>query len=155
MRVAVLVLATVLAIPLRAQEKPQAPVYEVGKGVTAPVLVHDVKPTYTAGAMREKVEGRVRMRAVVRTDGRVEQVEVITSLHAELDQQAVMALRQWKFTPGTREGKPVAVRITCDMTFSLKEPKRRVRRSRLNGCGADNADFTTRLSRRSGRCAAG
>ncbi len=42
------------------------------------------------------------------------------ALHPELDKQAIAALEQWEFKPGTREGKPVPVRVTIEMTFTLK-----------------------------------
>jgi protein TonB len=71
--------------------------------------------------MRAKTQGKVGMRAIVLRDGHVGLVEVIEPLDPELDRQAVMALRQWEFKPGTRDGKPVAVRITCDMAFSLSK----------------------------------
>ena len=44
----------------------------------------------------------------------------MSRLDQELDDKAVAALKQWKFEPGQREGKPVAVRITVDMTFTLR-----------------------------------
>ena len=37
-----------------------------------------------------------------------------------LDAQAVSAVKQWLFKPGTKEGKPVAVHVTIEMTFTLK-----------------------------------
>jgi TonB family protein len=37
-----------------------------------------------------------------------------------LDQQAVDAARQWTFKPGTKDGKPVAVRVHIELTFTLK-----------------------------------
>ena len=49
-------------------------------------------------------------------------MKVRTSLDSKLglDEQAVSAMKQWLFTPGLREGKPVAVRIQVEMTFALK-----------------------------------
>lgn len=66
--------------------------------------------------------GTVWMTAVVLASGAVGAVDVVESLDAEhgLDQRAIDATRQWKFEPGTREGKPVAVEVTIEMTFTLK-----------------------------------
>jgi len=91
-------------------------------GVTLPKLVSEVKAQYTAEAMRAKIEGTVVMTAVVRTDGTPMDVEIIKSLDAEhgLDKQAVAALRQWRFEPGQKDGKPVSVRVTVEMHFWLK-----------------------------------
>ena len=122
MRLATFVLATVVGLTATAtaQRKPPSAIYDVGNGVTSPVTIKEVLPTYTQAALRAKVQGSVFLNAVVLDDGSVSQVEVAKSLDPELDQQAIDALEQWEFKPGTREGKPVAVRITCELTFTLK-----------------------------------
>ena len=98
-------------------------VYKIGNGVTSPVLTKEVKPNYTEGAMRRKVQGVVEVSAVVLTDGSVDDVKVIRSLDEELDQQAVKAARQWKFRPGTKDGHPVAVQVSIELTFTLRDKK--------------------------------
>jgi TonB family protein len=96
-------------------------VYEPGNGVTLPAVVKEVKPQYTDRAKNARVQGSVLLRAVVLESGRIsDDVEVLRSLDAGLDQQAIAALKQWEFKPGTREGKPVAVRISVELTFTLK-----------------------------------
>ena len=60
------------------------------------------------------------MRAIVLEDDTVGDVEAVTSLNEDLDQEAVKAMKLWEFRPGTREGKPVAVRVHVEMTFTLK-----------------------------------
>ncbi len=96
--------------------------YEIGNGVMAPRVVKEVKPAYTAEAMRAKVQGVVWLRCIVLPDGTVGRVEVVRSLDSTfgLDQEAVKAARQWRFMPGTRQGEPVAVRITIELTFTLR-----------------------------------
>jgi TonB family protein len=96
-------------------------VYEPGNGVTLPVLVKEVKPQYTARARDMKIQGSVLLRAVVLENGHIaDAVEILRSLDSDLDQQAIVALEQWEFKPGIREGKPVAVRISVELTFTLK-----------------------------------
>jgi protein TonB len=89
---------------------------------TMPVLVKDVKPQYTAEAKAARIQGVVRLDAVVLTDGTVGDVAVAQSLDKEhgLDDQAVKAMKQWQFKPGTRDGKRVDVRISVEMSFTLK-----------------------------------
>jgi protein TonB len=112
-------LSVVLAGVTAAQ---QGEIYKIGGDVKSPVLIKEVKPNYTEGAMRRRVEGLVELTAVVLRDGNVgDDVKIIRSLDDELDQQAVKALMQWKFRPGTRDGSPVAVRVNIEMTFTLRD----------------------------------
>lgn len=109
--------AVLAAAGLTAQD---GPVYQIGKGVTSPVLVKETKPNYTEGAMRRKVEGIVELKAVVLKDGRVrEDVTVTRSLDAELDEEAIKAARQWEFRPGTKDGEAVTVQVNIEMSFTL------------------------------------
>jgi periplasmic protein TonB len=99
-------------------------IYPIGNGVTSPRLLKEVKPTYTEGALKRRVQGLVEMECVVLTDGSVDDsVKITRSLDDELDQQAIKALRQWTFSPGTRDGKAVAVRVNVEMTFMLRDKK--------------------------------
>ena len=90
--------------------------------VSLPQLVKEVKPSYTRKARAAAIQGVVLLQAVVRSDGRVGDVRVVRSLDAKygLDQQAVKAAKQWVFKPGMKDGKPVAVLVAVEMSFSLK-----------------------------------
>jgi TonB family protein len=100
----------------------QGEIYLPGNGVTPPVVVHEVKPDYTEAAKAARIQGDVWLKCVVQTDGDVGDVQVSRSLDKEfgLDNEAVKAAKQWKFKPGTKDGKPVAVQVTLEMTFTLK-----------------------------------
>jgi len=91
-----------------------------GKGVETPRLVADRKPSYTATAMREKAQGRVKLECVVLPDGTVGDIRVLERLHPELDAEATRSLRQWRFKPGTKDGVAVPVRVEVEMTFTLR-----------------------------------
>jgi TonB family protein len=118
------VVGTVRALPLGAVTARQDQVVD-GKdsGIVLPKVVSEVKPRYTAEAIRARIEGTVTMSAVVRTDGAPSDIEVTTSLDTKygLDDQAVAALKQWRFEPGRKDGKPVNVRVSIEMRFSLKK----------------------------------
>jgi protein TonB len=90
--------------------------------VTQPVLIREVKPNYTAEAMRAKIQGVVWLEAVVLTNGQVGQVRVTRSLDPTfgLDLEAEKTVKQWRFTPGTRLGQPVPVLIEIEMSFTLR-----------------------------------
>lgn len=95
---------------------------ESATGVTSPILVHQLRPAYTADAMRQRITGTVRMEIVVREDGTVGDVHVLKSVDAKhgMDQQCVDAVRRWRFQPGTKDGVPVPVIVSVDLTFTLK-----------------------------------
>jgi protein TonB len=112
-------LATAVVVSAAAQERA---VYKPGKdGVKSPVLIKEVKPNYTEGAKARGVHGSVEMLAIVTADGTVDdQVRVTKSLDPDLDEQAIIAIRQWRFRPGTKDDKPVDVEVNIEMTFTLK-----------------------------------
>lgn len=96
--------------------------YRPGSGITIPRVVREIKPQYTAEAMRAKVQGVAWIECVVMPDGSVGDVRIIRSLDPVfgLDQEAIKAARQWRFVPGTRQGEPVPVIITIELTFTLR-----------------------------------
>ena len=97
-------------------------VFRPGNGVQLPKPLREVKPQYTADAMRAKVQGTVLLECVVLPDGSVGKIDVVRSLDSTfgLDQEAIKAARQWRFAPGTRFGEPVAVLVTIELTFTLR-----------------------------------
>lgn len=108
-----------------AQEAGQI-VYKTGpgSGVAPPRVVREVKPTYPADAMRAGVQGLVELEFVVLPDGSVGEVKVIRSLRESLDQEAITAVKQWRFTPGAKDGEPVPVQVTAELTFTLRDDSR-------------------------------
>ena len=118
--------AMALAVLVMFGAAAQQPVYHVGdEGIQAPRVISDVKPAYTAEAMRAKVQGLIQLEAVVGTDGKPGEIRVTKSLDEEhgLDAKAVEALEQWRFEPGRKDGKAVPVRVAVTMTFTLKDQK--------------------------------
>ena len=96
--------------------------YRPGPGVTTPRLLRDAKPAYTAAAMRAKIEGNVQVECVVGTDGAPHDCRIVRSLDPTygLDQEALKAAAQWRFEPGTRDGKPVQVVVSMELVFKLR-----------------------------------
>jgi protein TonB len=108
--------ATTIAL---AQER-QAPFRKGDAGVSEPVVTREVHPRYTREAMQARIEGTIGMDALVREDGSVGDVTITQSLDEGLDQEAVKAMKQWQFKPGTKDEKPVAVVVSVTMSFKLK-----------------------------------
>jgi protein TonB len=96
--------------------------FRPGSGVTLPQLLREVRPAYTADAMRAKVQGTVWLECIVMPDGSVGDVKVARSLDPifGLDQEAINAAKMWRFRPGMRQGEPVPVIITIELTFTLR-----------------------------------
>jgi TonB family protein len=96
--------------------------YRPGNNVMMPRVLLEVKPSYTAEAMRAKIQGVVMVEAVVMPDGGVGQVQVVRSLDPTfgLDQEAIKAVRKWRFAPGTRFGQAVPVIVEIELTFTLR-----------------------------------
>ncbi|NOT45230.1 MAG: energy transducer TonB, partial [Acidobacteria bacterium] len=97
-------------------------VFRPGNGIENPRLISQVRPEYTADAMRAKIQGLVRLECVVLPTGTVGDCTVERSLDSVfgLDQEAIKAARQWRFQPGTRMGQPVAVLVRIELTFTLR-----------------------------------
>jgi len=97
-------------------------VHSLGPGVTTPIPIQQVKPQYTANAMRAKVQGSVWLECIVLPDGSVGNVRVTRSLDRQfgLDEEALLAAKQWRFKPGMVGGRPVAVAISIELTFTLR-----------------------------------
>jgi protein TonB len=93
-----------------------------GTRVRTPKLLREVKPHYTADAMRERIQGTVWMDVEVLEDGMVGQVLVVNSLDLVfgLDDQAVRAVKAWRFRPATLDGALLPVVVTVEMSFTLK-----------------------------------
>ena len=96
--------------------------YRPGAGITLPRVLQEAKPQYTADAMRAKVQGSVWLECIVMPDGSVGDVRVTKSLDPifGLDQEAIKAAKLWRFSPGMRQGEPVPVIITIELTFTLR-----------------------------------
>lgn len=109
-------------VPMFATLQAQSEVYKPGNGVSLPEVVKEVKPDYTPAAMDAHIQGSVWLSCVVDATGDIAEVTVTKSLDTEygLDQAAIDAAKQWKFRPARKDGEAVAVRITIELTFTLK-----------------------------------
>lgn len=88
---------------------------------TSPTLQRQTEPSYTADAMRAKLQGVVELEAVIDKDGKVGDVGVMKSLDAQhgLDFEAVKCVKRWQFTPATCNGQPVPMLVALDISFRL------------------------------------
>jgi TonB family protein len=94
---------------------PGAPSHDV----KPPIPLRKVDPKYIAAAAEEKIEGTVRLFAVIRKDGRVESVALLRHLDDRLDRSAQDALAQWVFKPAMLDGASIDVDAVFDIPFHL------------------------------------
>jgi TonB family protein len=95
-------------------------VFAAGGDVKPPKVIHYVEPEFSPSSSREAyVEGVVRLSAVVNTDGVPVDLRVTKRLNANADNLAIEALKQWRFKPGTKNDRPVKVRINVEINFHL------------------------------------
>ncbi|ABF42086.1 TonB-like protein [Candidatus Koribacter versatilis Ellin345] len=94
-------------------------VYRVGNGVSAPVAVYDPEPDYSEEARKAKYQGVVVLAVVVGPDGRAHDPRVQRSLGMGLDEKAIEKIKEWKFEPAKKDGVPVAVMVSIEVSFHL------------------------------------
>ena len=85
---------------------------------TPPQVVRNAPPEYTEEARNASAKGSVVLTAQIGTDGIAHDIRVVKHMDYGLDDKAVECLRKWLFQPGTRDGAPIAVRVTVEIAFS-------------------------------------
>jgi len=94
-------------------------VYSVGDGVSAPIPTYKPEPPYTKEAKAAKLQGTVVLSIVIGVDGAVTDAKVVQGFDKGLTQNAVDTVKIWKFKPATKDGKPVACKVSVEISFRL------------------------------------
>lgn len=94
--------------------------YRPGSGVAPPRLLREVRAEYSDQARRANLEGEVVLEIVVRRDGTVGDVRVLRGLGLDLNDRAIRAVRQWRFSPARLKGTPVDVVVEVAVEFRLR-----------------------------------
>lgn len=94
-------------------------VMSVGGGVSAPRLIHSVDPEFTDQARAANLQGVVAIQLIVDAQGNPQNVHVVKHLGDGLDQKAIEAVRQYRFSPAMFQGHPVAVQMVINVNFHL------------------------------------
>jgi TonB family protein len=100
---------------------PISGIEKVGGRVSAPRLVYAPDPEYSAEALDVKYEGFCVLSVVVGSDGRPRDIKIVQELGHGLDEKAVEAVKEWKFEPAMKDGKPVAVQTYVQVQFHRNE----------------------------------
>jgi protein TonB len=111
-----------LGAPIAIVDPPPPPApkkpFRVGGAIRAPVRVRNVMPIYPAIAQAARISGSVTIDAVIGTDGAVRDARVLSGTPL-LNQAALDAVRQWRYTPTMLNGEPVQVVMTVTVDFRL------------------------------------
>ena len=95
-------------------------VYLINPGVVEPPkAIYDPDPEYTEQARNKRLEGTTVLSIVVNEQGFPEILEITRGLGEGLDIQALAAVANWRFKPAEKDGKPIAVQVTVEVTFHL------------------------------------
>lgn len=91
----------------------------VGGAVSAPVLTYQVEPEFSEEARKAKFSGNVQVYLWVDEHGNPSHVRVVRGVGMGLDQKAADAVRQYKFKPAMKDGKPVKVDLYVEVNFAI------------------------------------
>lgn len=93
--------------------------FQMSNSDIKPKATRQVPPKYPPDLARQRVEGVVILEFIVDANGRVANPRVVDSPHRGFEQPALQAIRQWRFEPGQRDGKRVAMKLSQPIRFAL------------------------------------
>jgi protein TonB len=97
---------------------PRGPV-RIGGQIQAPTLLHRVEPVYPQVAVDAHLQGMVILEAIVDRDGTVAEVKVLRSANGLLDREALLAVKQWRYSPLVLNGVRERFVLTVTLSFKL------------------------------------
>jgi protein TonB len=100
---------------------PDKKIWSLDEVDRLPVKTHDTEPLYPRWALEQEVEGIVTLNLLIGTDGSVSDIRVVQSSgYRDFDRAAADAVRLWRFAPALAGDKPVTVRASQKIRFSLR-----------------------------------
>jgi protein TonB len=94
-------------------------VMHIGGGVSRPVVLYQVEPEFSEEARKAKFSGSVTVYLYIEPDGTPSHVRVVQGVGMGLDEKAVEAVRQYRFKPAMKDGKPVRVDLYVAVNFQI------------------------------------
>jgi protein TonB len=92
---------------------------QIGSGVKGPTIIYQPEPEFSEEARKAKFQGVVTVSIIVDAQGRPQNVHVTRGVGMGLDEKAMEAVRQYRFKPGTENGKPVATYLNVEVNFEI------------------------------------
>jgi len=105
--------------PTSDNPKPKRSPFRVGGQVEAAKLIFQVKPEYPPLAKMARIQGTVRLEALISTDGTIQKLRVLAG-HPLLMKAAIDAVAHWRYQPTLLNGDPVEVVTEIDVNFTLE-----------------------------------
>jgi protein TonB len=93
--------------------------FRMGKGVTPPRVIYETDPEFSEEARKAKYQGNCVLALIVDASGRPTKIRVLNALGMGLDEKAIESVKNWKFEPGKKDGRDVAVEIAVEVDFHL------------------------------------
>lgn len=91
----------------------------IGGGVSKPVVLYSVDPEFSEEARKAKFSGNVMVYLWVDQDGKPSHIRVVRGVGMGLDEKAIEAVRQYRFKPAMKDGKPVTVDLYFEVNFQI------------------------------------
>jgi TonB family protein len=107
---------TVAARP--TPSKPACGSTELGGNIKPPMKLKDVRPRYKSEWAAAGLSGSVLLQALIGTDGKVRNVEVVSPVNADLEDEAIDAVSQWEFSPTWLNCEAIEVRMFVTVQFT-------------------------------------
>jgi TonB family protein len=93
---------------------------DTGGRIVPPMKIRDVRPRYLKAWFDAKLEGKILLQAKIGVDGRIKEVEVVSPVNADLEEEAIGAVSQWEFSPTFLNCEPVEVRMFVTVAFTAE-----------------------------------
>ena len=100
---------------------PQGEPIRVGGNVLESKLIHKVNPKYPEQAKSEGIQGTVKLTVIINEEGFVYEIRTAPENNPILDEAAIEAIKEWKYSPTLLNGRPVPVMATVTVVFQLKD----------------------------------
>lgn len=84
-----------------------------------PRALVQAQPVYPLELKRVGTEGTVRVQYLIRADGSVGSIQIVSASHPLFAEATERAVRRWRFQPGEKSGKPVACRVIQTLPFRI------------------------------------
>jgi TonB family protein len=114
---ALLMISAVTLWPTESKAQATEQAVAITDKIMAPRLTEVAAPDYTAEAKKKKIEGTVTLTIVIDKKGDVVDAKVSKGLGYGLDENAIIAVKEWKYKPAEKDGVPVAVRTDVTLDF--------------------------------------